>query len=998
MPLANFKMTVADSLALKHFVLPCGSGHALRYFDYRCNRFFQSSSSGLFVPAKVILEEMMSGESLASTGLSKEHVELRRALFGRNEFDVPMKSTVSLLLDELTHPFTAFQIASVIIWCLEDYYIYAAVIMILSIVSIVVSILEVVENRKSVNDMANVNGRAIVIRDSTRIEVAFPELVPGDILYLTSGLQAIPADAMLLSGNVLVDESLLTGESVPVSKIAASLFQQKEECHSADTEISTKNIIYSGTKVLRIDGGHDKLPMAKVTSTSFFSLKGSLLLSIMFPRPNQFRFYQDSLRFLLVMTILAALGFVGTLINLTVLKVGIFYIVTRALDLITVVVPPALPATLSVATAISLKRLQRKKVICVAPPKINVASKIDVFCFDKTGTLTEEGLQLYSVAFQGDSSGWTEITCSNDSLSLDSLPPSVIMVMTSCHTLKIINGMVRGDPLDVRMFHHTGWILEENLIQGGEGVMSAIVRPPTSTTFHISHLFGPDRAKFIDEEIGILRSFDFCHVSRRMTTIAKVLKTNESFILSKGAPESIISVCDPATVPSDIAMRIELYSRSGLRVLAFAARSISNAKWVDMQKWDRFSVESQLSFLGLLIFENRLKDVSPNVIGALNRSGIRSIMATGDNPFTSESVGRSCGIIKGPSVFQSEMVDDKVYWRCYSKADSKLATSRDLLELQSSLQLVCCGHVLEHILEFGDAESRILVLRYGSVFARLSPVGKRLLVEALQDDGKIVGFCGDGANDMEALKSADVGISLSQMEASLAAPFIVTHGHLGSVLDIIREGRASLTTSFICFKFMALYSMIQFSTLSLLYSFGSSLADSQFVYIDLVLIVPASLLLSRFKPAKNLANRNPQGELLSRSVLCSIFFQVTLQFASQLGIFLLIKKFGEGTATRFLPSGANSGLFILSTNLYVFTALIFSYGFPHRASFYWPFYAFCGVALIFNCLLVFGWPVPLLGLFSLQALPNFEKLCIILISAGHAIIGAVFEHLICIRL
>ena len=109
----------------------------------------------------------------------------------------------------------------------------------------------------------------------------------------------------------------------------------------------------------------------------------------------------------------------------------------------------------------------------------------------------------------------------------------------------------------------------------------------------------------------------------------------------------------------------------------------------------------------------------------------------------------------------------------------------------------------------------------------MSPDEKHELVEKLQSIDYCCGFCGDGANDCGALKAADVGISLSDAEASVAAPFTSRQFDISCVPKLIREGRAALVTSFCCFKFMSLYSAIQFSSVSFLYTSGSNLGDFQ---------------------------------------------------------------------------------------------------------------------------------------------------------------------------
>lgn len=113
------------------------------------------------------------------------------------------------------------------------------------------------------------------------------------------------------------------------------------------------------------------------------------------------------------------------------------------------------------------------------------------------------------------------------------------------------------------------------------------------------------------------------------------------------------------------------------------------------------------------------------------------------------------------------------------------------------------------------------------IFARMSPDEKHELVERLQGLDYTVGFCGDGANDCGALKAADVGLSLSEAEASVAAPFTSRQPDISCFIEVIREGRCALVTSFSCFKYMALYSLIQFTTITLLYSLPSSLGDFQ---------------------------------------------------------------------------------------------------------------------------------------------------------------------------
>jgi len=125
------------------------------------------------------------------------------------------------------------------------------------------------------------------------------------------------------------------------------------------------------------------------------------------------------------------------------------------------------------------------------------------------------------------------------------------------------------------------------------------------------------------------------------------------------------------------------------------------------------------------------------------------------------------------------------------------------------------------------------------IYSRMTPEMKKILVSNLRSIFEItVGMCGDGANDCAALKEANVGLSLSDAEASIAAPFTTKVFEIKTFIRLLSEGRCALVTSFQCFKWMAMYSLIQFISVSTLYVFGSALTDNQFLYIDLFSILP----------------------------------------------------------------------------------------------------------------------------------------------------------------
>ncbi|KAJ0277708.1 hypothetical protein Brms1b_010928 [Colletotrichum noveboracense] len=201
--------------------------------------------------------------------------------------------------------------------------------------------------------------------------------------------------------------------------------------------------------------------------------------------------------------------------------------------------------------------------------------------------------------------------------------------------------------------------------------------------------------------------------------------------------------------------------------------------WVKAQKMKRHEAESDLEFTGFIIFENKLKPTTASVLTELLDSNISATMVTGDNILTAISVARECNLVnKTAHCFVPRFIEDST-----SDVDASLAYNINDIRNYS---LAVTGEVFRWIVDFAPPIILQRMLVRGRVFARMSPDEKHELVEKLQGIGYCCGFCGDGANDCGALKAADVGISLSEAEASVAAPFTSRIFDIGCVPTVIR--------------------------------------------------------------------------------------------------------------------------------------------------------------------------------------------------------------------
>ncbi|KAI8588593.1 hypothetical protein BDZ88DRAFT_396992 [Geranomyces variabilis] len=999
-------------------------------FEYRYMRFIFNPALGVFDQNSYWRDHRWTSVDKASHGLSREGlVSERRQVFGDNAVIIAEKPVFRLLMDEVLNPFYVFQVASIILWCLDDYYYYAVCIFIISTTSAIATLIETKETMRRMREMSRFSCDVRVLRFGHWRTMPSDDIVPGDVYEVTPGmLQVFPCDGVLLHGDCIVNESMLTGESVPVSKTPIKDVELRtmdiwEEDPASSSRMS-RFFLFAGTKIIRVRAGTrssgtntpngseanlsgtEPGALALCVRTGFNTTKGSLVRSMMFPKPNTFKFYRDAMNFIGVMAIIAGFGFLGSFYNFILLGIAPTMILIRALDLITIVVPPALPATMAIGTSFAIGRLRKGDIYCTSPPRVNMCGKLDLIAFDKTGTLTEEGLDVLGFRFTVPNfnralSGLSislGVTSGHPNGSEPDFPyPLIVCAMATCHSIKVVHDEHIGDPMDLKMFEFTGWHIEEGAVpkstfrtasatperpgsaparKAAEAAApSVIVRPP-DVVEHNRAEWGdkPERKCFT--ELEVIKSFEFLSTLRRMSVIVRRsryrqdpatasstpsgepvgrLPGDRQFeVFVKGAPEIMRSICAPDSLPPDYDQQLNDYAHHGYRVIACAWRCLDGLSSVKVMRLKRDAVEKDLQFLGFIVFENKLKPGTAPVVNALRRARVREVMCTGDNVLTAISVSRECGLVDPlqrtfvPHFLPgapSSSEDAQLVWEDVDGSGAVLDPETLLPVIPptangnaNGYHLAVTGDVFQWMLEFASDDSFNRMLVKGQIYARMSPDQKHFLVENFQELGYCVGFCGDGANDCGALKAADVGLSLSEAEASVAAPFTSRSTDLDCILRVIREGRAALVTSFSCFKYMALYSLIQFTSVSLLYSLAGNLGDFQFLFIDLALIIPIAVFMGRSGAHDKIYKKRPTASLVSRKVLTSLICQVIIQASFQFWIFMWIRRQPfyrppKGhISERLYKSYENTAVFLLSCFQYIAVAVAFCVGPPYRES------------------------------------------------------------------
>uniref|UniRef100_A0A8D2LHB1 Cation-transporting ATPase n=1 Tax=Varanus komodoensis TaxID=61221 RepID=A0A8D2LHB1_VARKO len=875
----------------------------------------------------------------------------RRLFFGANQIDVRVPPVPKLLVKEVLNPFYIFQVFSMVLWSLDNYCLYASAILFMSLVSVCSSLYTIRKQYVLLHDMVAAHNiiRVTVYRGPCGTEEIFStELVPGDVLLVPPEGLAVPCDAVLLSGTAIANESMLTGESVPVTKTALPRPAPGPGPDPLyDPEEHRRHTLFCGTAVIQTRFYSGEPVRALVIRTGFSTAKGQLVSSILFPKPTGFRLYRDAYRFLLCLVGVAGVGMLYSVVR----SEPVGRIVLESLDILTITVPPALPAAMTAGVVYAQRRLRKKRIFSISPQRINLCGQLNLMCFDKTGTLTEDGLDFWDfVQAQGG-----RFLPAGRGLRDPALRHSpFVTAMATCHSLTTIGGCLSGDPLDLRMFEATGWVLEEPSQEETalhDQIQPTVVRPPDQTLPDVPEGTPEDEAT---RQVGLLAQFPFSSSLQRMSVVTRTLGEKRLVAYMKGAPETVGSLCRKETVPENFSAVLESHTRQGLRVLALACRRLEGRfTWHRVQHASRDAIECHMDFLGFVILQNKLKPATAPALAELRRARIRCAMVTGDNLLTAISVGRECGIVppKG-KVMLTEALPPRdgqpatINWQCADELpapDVPDKASKEVRGYHFAISGRSFSVVWDH---FPDLLPKLLLC--GTIFARMAPDQKTQLVEALQKLDYCVGMCGDGANDCGALKRAHAGISLSELEASVASPFTSKAPDISCVPNLIREGRAALVTSFCVFKFMALYSIIQYLSVLLLYSTLGNLGDAQYLFIDVAVILSLAFTMSLNGAWKELVPRRPPSSLVSPQLLLSVLTQILLALSFQVGAFLLVQ--GQPWYQQGAPAGAggrshwpaadddedsvrsfeNTTLFYVSCFQYVAVALAFSKGRPFR--------------------------------------------------------------------
>ncbi len=576
-----------------------------------------------------VIEELGSSEK----GLSFEEARKRLELYGLNELEVEKEtSKIVIFLRQFTNPLVLILlIASVVTFAIGEY-IDTGIILAVVTINAVIGYIEEVKAERSVRALKKMLvNTARVLRDGREIEIPAEELVPGDIVFIASGAR-VPADMRIIEALELkVDESMLTGESLPVEKTSSVI--SVPGLLSADQ----LNMAFMGTIV--VSGRGRGIVVATGKNTVLGKIAGSVkeIGVVKTPIQKKFERFARVVGFL-VMFACVLLFLVGVLMGGSI-KDMFMVAVAGAVAAI----PEGLPIAVTVAMAVGVARMAKKNAIIRVPAAVETLGSTTVICTDKTGTLTKNEMTVVRLF-----DGKDFYTVTGSGYNLDG---------------KIVKDNGSPDnPLNERLVEilRIGLLCNESTVVKENGAFK-VKGDPTEGALIISAMKGGLDPE--EEKKKFLLRYMVPFESERgfMATLHE--NESERVVFIKGAPEKVVEMCKNCEGVGRILDISDAFAKEGLRVLCFAKKSVS--LMVDSITPEMLS-SGDCEIIGLQAMIDPPRPEVKDAISGCHRAGIRVVMITGDHAVTAFAIAKMLGIAKDEKEVITgkdleDMSDDELY-------------------------------------------------------------------------------------------------------------------------------------------------------------------------------------------------------------------------------------------------------------------------------------------------------------------------------------------------
>ncbi|MBN9134040.1 MAG: cation-transporting P-type ATPase [Nitrosospira multiformis] len=599
---------------------PAGDGHSLRSSRRPVSPVISSDSNPVLpqdgknwhvLPGDTVVAALETSKEL---GLSQASAERKLGYFGVNSLpETPPRSELSIFLGQFKSLPVALLGISAVLSAATGGLIDAAVILGVVVINAGAGYVAESQSERTINALGHVaKQNAVVIRDAQLREIAAESLVPGDILVLTPGTRVAADSRVLESRNLMVDESMLTGESLPVAKRVNQL--DKQNVSLADRV----NMAYMGTAVTGGSG------LAAVVSTGRYTEIGTIQSLVGETRPPETPM-QRQLSILGNQMVLLSLGICGAMFLIGLVRGhGWLQMLKSSISLAVAAVPEGLPTVATTTLALGIRTMSRHKVLVRRLDAVETLGAVQVICLDKTGTLTLNQMSVLSIHCGG-----RRITVDKD-VFYDA--GARIDPYQSDELLRLIHAAVLCN--EVELNGERG-----NYVLKGSATESALVHLALAAGVSVDAL----RQGYPREQV------EYRTETRNYMSTTHRVRGGGKLVAVKGNPVEVLEMCrwwlkDGTRLPlteterAAILMENDGMAAEALRVLGFA--------YVEPKEADQSSAD-ELIWLGMTGMADPLRQGMKELIALFHQAGIDTVMITGDQSGTAYAIGKELGLSGG---------------------------------------------------------------------------------------------------------------------------------------------------------------------------------------------------------------------------------------------------------------------------------------------------------------------------------------------------------------
>ncbi|MEI7890977.1 MAG: cation-transporting P-type ATPase [bacterium] len=748
------------------------------------------------------VEEILQKFEVSAKGLSSAEAQKRLKEYGKNAVEKKQSwSWFSLLLNQFNDALVWILLVAATLAFFFGEFRDTTIILLIVFINAAIGFFQEYKAERTLENIKRLaSDRAVVLRDGQRVEIDAAFLVPGDVIILASG-DTVAADAYLLeSYDVYANEFIFTGESKSSKKQIGAI--EAASLVLADMD----NMIFMGTSLTRGSA------TALVTGTGMKTQLGQIAHMVTEVKDEDTPLQKQMRTLGRDVSVLAVL--IGTLVMIAgyYSKISMYENFLFALALSVSVVPEGLPAAISVALSLGMKKLLKYNVLAKKLNAVETLASVSVICSDKTGTITRNELMVTDIVVGDD-----EITVDGQGYQEDG------DFFSFGRKINIANY-----PQLEKLFR-IGVICNDSAITKKDSNIAISGDPTEGALLVVARKF-QKKKDYFQLDWNKINENPFSSDRMRMSVICKNKNSNEVMSFVKGSPDVLIDLCSFKQVGDQLiefgeqekqkAKNIyNAMSKKALRVLAFAQKDLSHVEQSSVLE----EAENNLIWVGMMGMIDPPRTDVHMAIDECIKSGIKVIMITGDYEITAEAIAKKVGLLK------------------------------------SSNSQVINGKTLDTL---SDKELIAIILEKEVAFARIAPEQKLRIATLLKKSGAVIAMTGDGVNDAPALKRADIGVAMGVIGTDVAkeaADMILLDDNFASIVRAIKQGRTIYQNlkKFVYYVFTSNVSEFFTVIIGVLLQIPAPITAVQILAIDLGTDIFPSFSLGMEKSEPNIMDRKP---------------------------------------------------------------------------------------------------------------------------------------------